>query len=185
MSLIEILVAGIVFLVIFMGLATSLQSVVMVNHLATGINDCLDRSRLGLRLLKYGDATVPALAEAASARLDPATGRLRFASTPTSGEDREVYLEQGRLLMRALPVGTPLVLMGDEPAARSGVRVVPPPNGGWAAVATSTNGACLVRLTLRVFYDANHAPDLATHVCDADEPEMTLTSSIFLRNSDR
>lgn len=183
-SLIEVLVSSVVFLVIFMGLATALQSILMVNHLATGTNECLDRYRLGMRLLKYGDAGIPGLAPAASASVLP-DGHLVYDSHPTSGVDREWYLDQGRLMARALPAGTPVAVIGDTPLGQSGVRVTAPQNGAWATSATSASGSCLVRLSLRLFYDTNHNPALATHVCDGNESEMTMHTSIFLRNSDR
>ncbi len=182
-SLIEVLVSSVVFLVIFMGLATGLQSILMVNHLATGTSECLDRYRLGMRVLRYGDGTIPGMAAAASATIN-ANGRLAFWN-PATPNNWEWGLATGTLFARILPGGTPVVVIGDDPDSVAGVRVASPTTGRWVEATTSASGSCMVRLRLRLFYDINHHPSLGNHVCDGNEPEMTMQTAIFLRNSDK
>lgn len=185
-SLIEVLVSSVVFLVIFMGLATALQSMMMVNYSTGGLGDCFDQYRVGMRLLKFGDNNIGSLVRASAPFID-ANGYLGYQN----GGNYLLWVQNGEL-RRGLSVANFSVIMGEDKPdpvvlapgvflASPGVRLFPDTASSTpvATIVSAANGSRLVTFSFRLYKDLN-----GNMVPDADEPEVTLSPAVFLRNTD-
>jgi len=186
-TLIEVIIASIVFMIIFSGVAGILKSSLVMSGLSTGTADCIQHFYDGMRLLAEGDnapptqSPQPGLLQATRVQIQP-NGRLRYwAGTPLTRYD--VWINNSQLVRRRFPYVAALpqkVLMGDT---NNKIRLFPDTDAA-NQVATintgpsATSPCSLVRFSFQIHHDFN-----GDGVVNSEEMVTTFTTSIFIRNT--
>ena len=113
MTLIEVLVASVVFVVIFMGMASCLQSSIIMSQAGIGVSEIMRHYRDGMRLLLEGDNDPtssdpqPGLWEANQTWVVVGNGRVRYHAGDGLGEDYELQILNGQLRRQRVSVPVP------------------------------------------------------------------------------
>jgi len=195
MTLIEVLVASVVFVVIFMGMASCLQSSIIMSQAGIGVSEIMRHYRDGMRLLLEGDNdpissdAQPGLWEAKKIWVVVGNGRVRYR---TGGKNYELRILNGQLRRRRVsgPPPRPVkILIGDFPTAAPSQRVLVSPDttslsplailpGG--SPSPFPVGSAAVRFNLTLFNDLDNDQNVS-----GNEMVVSFTPVIYLRNSEQ
>jgi len=200
MTLIEVLVASVVFVVIFMGMASCLQSSIIMSQAGIGVSEIMRHYRDGMRLLLEGDNdpissdAQPGLWEASQTWVVVGNGRVRYSIWTDQGEKKyELRILNGQLRRQRVsgPVPGPVkILIGDFPTAAPSQRVLVSPDttslsplaiilpGG--SPSPLPVGRAAVRFNLTLFNDLDNDQNVS-----GNEMVVSFTPVIYLRNSEQ
>ena len=199
MTLIEVLVASVVFVVIFMGMASCLQSSIIMSQAGIGVSEIMRHYRDGMRLLLEGDndpiSSDPqrGLWEARQIWVVVGNGRVRYQAGDDPGESYELQILNGQLRRQRVsgPVPRPVkILIGDFPTAAPSQRVLVSPDttslsplaiilpGG--SPSPLPVGSAAVRFNLTLFNDLDNDQNVS-----GNEMVVSFTPVIYLRNSEQ
>ena len=197
MTLIEVLVASVVFVVIFMGMASCLQSSIIMSQAGIGVSEIMRHYRDGMRLLLEGDNDPissdlqPGLWEASQTWVVVGNGRVRYHAGDENYE-YELRILNGQLRRQRVsgPVPGPVkILIGDFPTAAPSQRVLVSPDttslsplailpGG--SPSPLPVGSAAVRFNLTLFNDLDNDQNVS-----GNEMVVSFTPVIYLRNSEQ
>ena len=199
MTLIEVLVASVVFVVIFMGMASCLQSSIIMSQAGIGVSEIMRHYRDGMRLLLEGDNdpissdAQPGLWEAKRIWVVVGNGRVRYRTGIVPDEKSyELRILNGQLRRQRVsgPVPGPVkILIGDFPTAAPSQRVLVSPDttslsplailpGG--SPSPLPVGSAAVRFNLTLFNDLDNDQNVS-----GNEMVVSFTPVIYLRNSEQ
>ncbi|OGK12734.1 MAG: hypothetical protein A2W80_18195 [Candidatus Riflebacteria bacterium GWC2_50_8] len=204
LSLVEILVAMTAFAVIFTGLASTFQALMIANRVTTDLSECLHHYKDGMRLLLDGDPTHPTEPHAGLMQADNVATAPQFvysytdefgaAQNPTidgalcywvDGVLYTVWCFRGQIL-RMREAATPRPLMGDLPEnpprrriMLSDTTTLAGPFGSFVTEELASSTRTLVRLAINLHGDTdnNAQPDVT-------EARLRMRPTVFLRNAE-
>ncbi|MDD2997975.1 MAG: hypothetical protein PHV05_02865 [Candidatus Riflebacteria bacterium] len=186
-TLIEILMASLVFTIITIGIASTFQAALVAGRATTDMSACQRELREGLRLLRDGDASTlnqqPGLLEADLAQI-AVTGRLQY-SISNGAQWYEVWVAQGQLLRRQIYPSTltSKVLMGEfTPGSFKSRLMLTPDTLAATPVAFLPAGNSIASAAAR-FVFMMHCDIDGNSQWTNDEMRMEIRPTIFLRNS--
>lgn len=203
LSLVEILVAMTAFAVIFTGLASTFQALMIANRVTIDLSECMHHYKNGMRLLLEGDPTHPtdpheglmqAENVATATIVHSYTDEFGAAQTATidgalrywvDSATYTVWAFRGELLRMRDP-STARPLMGTAPASPPGKRImlsdtttVLNPFGSFVFEELASSTRTLVRLAINLHGDTdnNAQPDVT-------EARLRMCPTVFLRNAE-
>lgn len=205
LSLVEILVAMTAFAVIFTGLASTFQALMIANRVTTDLSECLHHYKDGMRLLLDGDMTHPT---------DPHEGLMKADNVATASQFVYSYTDEfgaaqndpidgalcywvddvlytvwcfrGQLLRMRDPSTTARALMGNVPTSPPRNRIMisdtttaAEPFGAFVTEELASSTKTLVRLAINLHgdTDSNAQPDVT-------EARLRMRPTVFLRNAE-
>ncbi len=182
LSLVEILVAMTAFAVIFTGLASTFQALMIANRVTIDLSDCLHHYKDGMRLLLEGDPANPDTPHAGlyeATNVKTASGTLQYQA---NGFSYTVWAEDGQLLRECEPAtaAEPRVLMGESLESPPRKRImVSSFTYDFAADEAASATKSLVRLSIFLHGETDDNKE-----ADVNEARLIMHPTVFLRNAE-